>query len=98
MGTTTAGDTDGDRLFNAADVQRILGANSFRNGTGFDWTDGDFDGDTDVDNADLLLALATGLFRRTEPYAAVAPEPATLALLVGGALGLLPVIRSRPPK
>ena len=92
------GDTDGDRQIDQADLQRILGADSFGNGTGFDWADGDFDGDTDVDNTDLMLVLATGLFQKTESYAAVAPEPTMLVLLAGGAIGLLPVIRRRPTK
>ncbi len=102
-----SGDTDGDRDVDNADLQLILGANSFNNGSGFDWTEGDFDGDTDVDNADLQLVLATGLFG-TGGYAAAAPgmlehgavvvpEPSTLLLLASGAIGfVLLTIRKWP--
>ncbi len=98
-----AGDTDGDADIDNTDLQLILGAGSFNNGTGFDWPQGDFDGDTDVDNSDLQLILATNLFGAGS-YAATAggagtvgavPEPSTLVMLGGAALGLLLFWRGR---
>jgi len=94
-----AGDVDGDREINNADLQQILGANSFNNPGQWNWTQGDFDGDTDVDNADLQMILATGLFG-SGPYAAdardgcdcgqvVVPEQGTLLLAAMGILSLL---------
>ncbi len=82
-----AGDTDGDGQVDNADLQSILGADSFNNGLGFGWTQGDFDGDTDVDNGDLQLILASGYFG-TGPYAAVIPEPSALILALSGLLAL----------
>ncbi len=88
-----AGDTDGNRQIDNADLQQILGAGSFNNPGQWGWPQGDFNGDTDVDNADLQLILATGDFG-TGSYAAVAPglldagvvtvpEPSTIAMLIG---------------
>ncbi len=66
------GDINGNRQIDNIDMLMILAANSFNNGTGFDWTKGDFDGDMDVDNSDLALVLGHGLFG-TGPYAAAVP-------------------------
>jgi hypothetical protein len=93
-----AGDVDGDGQVNNADLQGILSANSFNQGTGFDWTGGDFNGDDLVGNDDLQMVLATGYFG-TGTYATapswgsegelvIVPEPTVLILLLSGFLTL----------
>ena len=92
------GDADSDGDVDAFDIQQILVANSFMNGTGWSWGDGDFDRDGDVDGDDIQLVLATGLYGQG-PYApggGSAPEPAALTLLaIGGFLLLRRTPKSR---
>ncbi len=97
-----AGDTNGDRQVNNADLQEILGAGSFGAGHGWGWRQGDFNGDEVVNNADLQLILATGLFgtglygaAAPETGVLVVPEPGTLLLLASGVFGLLLARRRR---
>ena len=87
---------------NYPDLQLILGAGSFNSGEGFDWPQGDFNGDTRVNNTDLQLILSTGLFGQGT-YAAssgaiAAPEPGSLLLLCCGLFGLLLRRRPRQPR
>ena len=53
------GDTDNDKIRSTRDVQNILGANSFNNPDDgpYEWTQGDFDGDGDVDVDDLCSLI-----------------------------------------
>jgi len=92
-----AGDTNGDAQIDNADLQRILGANSFNQPGDWGWSEGDFTGDGVVNNNDLQAILATNLFN-TGPYAATTstvPEPGTAAMLLGGVVALLIAARRR---
>ncbi|MEA1950545.1 MAG: PEP-CTERM sorting domain-containing protein [Planctomycetota bacterium] len=77
-------DFNGDGPVDVSDLGIL--ATSYDAGSGMDFTDGDANGDGLVDVSDLGI-LATN-YDTGGPAAAV-PEPATLALLVIGALGLL---------
>jgi len=85
----TAGDCNGSHAVDTGDLA-IMGGNW--NKTGKVWADGDFTNDGKVDTGDL--ALMGGNWNWTKPLrprtsAGSVPEPATLSLLVLGALGLL---------
>ena len=90
------GDVDLDGDVDAFDIQQILGAHSFMQGTGWTWADGDCDGDGDVDADDIQLILATGLYGQG-PYGGASvpgdgpavPEPATLGTFALCGLALL---------
>lgn len=73
---TAFGDANLDQSVDLLDLSAL--ASNF-NSTGVGWAEGDFNGDTGVDLLDLsLLASSFG-------FAAVVPEPASLALLAAGA-------------
>lgn len=75
-----AGDCTGDGLVNIDDLQKMLGY--FGTTETVDWFSGDFNADRLVNDSDLNLLLSN--FSVT-----AVPEPATLGLLVTGALTLL---------
>ena len=80
----TKGDTDGDGDVDATDLA-TLGLGWSPSPSGKTFFDGDFDGDGDVDATDLA---ALGLHWNPSGGGSPVPEPATLALLAAGALGL----------
>ena len=58
-------------ILDTGDIFAILGAGSFLTPGEWDWTEGDFDGDTDVDTDDIfaiLAILATGQWGDFTPY------------------------------
>jgi hypothetical protein len=86
------GDTNRDGVIDAWDIQRILAANSYGNGTiGWSWEQGDFNGDGLVDGTDIEMILDHGQYDSQQEMLlmAMVPEPATLALMAGGAIALL---------
>lgn len=85
------GDTDRDGDVDAWDIQQILAANSYLNGSGWDWEHGDFSGDGLVDYSDIQMILDHGLYDSgAGPMLMdMIPEPATLAILAVGGLALL---------
>ena len=81
---TEYGDANLDRAIDGGDLS-LLGA-KWLTPRWASWGNGDFNGDGAVDGGDLSLLGASWLW--TGPAAAV-PEPATLALLTCGGLGLI---------
>jgi hypothetical protein len=89
-----AGDADRDGAVAFEDAWTFLG--NYRSGeTGLTWADGDFNGDSIVDQTDAeLLLLNWGQGMDTigpapEQLVALVPEPATLVVLAAGGLGAL---------
>jgi hypothetical protein len=83
------GDANGDGTADVTDLSTVL-ANFDKNGVAV-WTTGDFNGDGQVDVADLSNILTNydkGVGSAAARLAAV-PEPASLALLGAGLIGLL---------
>jgi hypothetical protein len=92
------GDTNRDGIIDAWDIQRILAANSYGSGIGgWSWEKGDFNGDGFVNWADILMILDHGQYDSGmgPMLMAMVPEPATLALIAGGAIALPRRRRSR---
>jgi hypothetical protein len=83
-----AGDANGDRVVNDTDAS-ILGAHWMS--TGAQWVDGDFNGDNVVNDRDAAILAAH--WGQTGAGAANVPEPASLALVLGGSLSLLALRR-----
>lgn len=85
------GDTNLDGLVDAWDIQRILAANSYANGSGWSWEQGDYTGDGLVTMEDIQMILDHGQYDAgvAGMLAAMVPEPTTLAILLFGAAGLL---------
>jgi hypothetical protein len=57
-----AGDANADGVFDAADVQKVLAAGKYLTGEPAGWEDGDWDGDGDFDQLDVVFALQRGDF------------------------------------
>jgi hypothetical protein len=85
------GDVDLDGDCDAWDIQHILSMNSYNNGAGWCWGDGDFNGDGLVNWQDIQMILDHGQYGEGLGPAllALVPEPATLGLLALGGLALL---------
>jgi hypothetical protein len=58
------GDTKLNRNVDAYDIQHILKANSYKNGSGWSWEHGDVNWDGRVDEADIRMILDHGLYDR----------------------------------
>jgi hypothetical protein len=74
------GDADENGIVDGRDLSTVL---EHFNQTGMSWTDGDFNGDTTVNGADLNILLSN-----FGAGASVVPEPSSLALLGAGIAGL----------
>ena len=85
------GDTDLDGDVDAWDIQSILEAKSYENGSGWLREHGDFNGDTIVDWTDIQMILDHGQYdvQLQAQLMMMVPEPATLGLLVLGAVALI---------
>ena len=80
------GDANRDSVVDGVDLQKVLDDYNHVF-SGDTWSYGDFDGNSTVNGADLNTVLAH--YGTHTSSAAAVPEPATLALLVAGLLGLL---------
>jgi hypothetical protein len=85
------GDTNRDGVIDAWDIQRILAANSYLHGGGWNWEKGDFNGDGFVNWTDIQMILDHDQYDSGmgPMLMAMVPEPATLALMSAGAIALL---------
>ena len=70
-----AGDANGDKSVDTADIVQILAAAKFETGMAAAFGEGDFDGDGVFATSDIVAMLAAGFFE-TGPYAALQDPPA----------------------
>lgn len=89
--TPLDGDVDVNGEVNLTDLT-IVGSN-YGALAGAIWGEGDFDGDTDIDLTDLTILGSS--YGQTAGGPAALPEPASIAVLLGGACCLLSVRRKR---
>jgi hypothetical protein len=81
------GDTNGDTIVDAMDIQNILGAGGLQ-ASGATWATGDNDQDGDVDSTDIQNILAQGAFPNDYVMAPGSDGDGTVDLLFDGAQGL----------
>jgi len=88
IGLRLVGDVDFDGDVDNADLGLVVGSYTGSSGAGKAYSDGDMDFDGDVDNADI--GLVAGAFTGSSGSdMRLTPEPASMALLGLGSLGLL---------
>lgn len=88
VGLRLVGDVDFDGDVDNADIGTVIGSFTGSAGAGKTYSDGDMDFDGDVDNADI--GLVAGAFTGSSGSdMLLTPEPASMALLGLGSLGLL---------
>ncbi len=82
---TTYGDADLDRVFDSADLVRLMQLGEYEDGIpgNSTWDEGDFNGDGDFDASDLILAqqyIGRYVPVRAEPAPAIAGDPNRAAI------------------
>lgn len=96
---TWIGDANLDDEFNNQDLVALAAAGEYEDkiSDNSGWATGDWNGDKDFTSADLIVALANGGYERGPRAAASAvPEPASIAMLMGGLVGIGIVSSARP--
>ncbi len=86
--TTWLGDANLDGEFNSGDLVVVLSSGTYEADVDSGWATGDFNGDGRTNTSDLVTALSDGGYEQGPVAAARAavPEPAGIALLLGGLL------------
>jgi hypothetical protein len=56
----TAGDANGDGLFNSSDLVAVFQAGKYETGSPATWAEGDWNGDGYFDSSDLIVAFQAG--------------------------------------
>ena len=95
---TWFGDADLDGEFNSSDLVAVFAANEYEDGieNNSGWDEGDWNADQEFDSSDLVAAFQDGGYEKgPRPEMNAVPEPASLAILMAGLIGVASVSRSR---
>jgi hypothetical protein len=100
-GKRVIGDANMDGKFTTADLVQVYQRGHYEDGHrgNSHWGDGDWNGDLEFNSNDLVDLLRSGEFGGSSPFRALAvPEPAAATLAGLSTLGVLPLLRRRPPR